>query len=199
MNKRLTAVRWGAGALLLTSALAVGIFGVSAASMNDDRGYHRQEDDDSDDERERRQRDVPANGEYSEQCGACHLAYPPTLLPAESWRQIMAGLGDHFGDNAELSTQTAKAISDYLIENAADAAASSRSSKLLRGFDGATPLRITELAYFRDKHDEVPPRMVKDNPKVLTLSNCNACHQSAERGRFDDDSVDIPGFGRWHD
>lgn len=199
MNKRLTAVRWGAGALLLTSALAVGIFGVSAASMNDERSHHRQEDDDSEDERERHYRDLPTNGEYSEQCGACHLAYPPNLLPAESWRQIMAGLGDHFGDNAELPAESAKTISDYLIENAADTAAARGSSKLLRGTGGAAPLRITELAYFRDKHDEVPRRMVIDNPQVLTFSNCSACHQSAERGRFDDDSVDIPGFGRWDD
>jgi hypothetical protein len=36
------------------------------------------------------------------ECGVCHIAYPPQMLPARSWKKIMAGLADHFGENATL-------------------------------------------------------------------------------------------------
>jgi hypothetical protein len=38
---------------------------------------------------------------YKDECGSCHFAYPPTMLPAASWERVMAGLGAHFGDNAD--------------------------------------------------------------------------------------------------
>ena len=43
-----------------------------------------------------------ANPVYKEECGSCHMAYPPGLLPARSWTKVMSGLDNHFGDNAEL-------------------------------------------------------------------------------------------------
>ena len=39
---------------------------------------------------------APANPTYAEECGSCHLAYPPGLLPAASWAKLMAGLRQHF-------------------------------------------------------------------------------------------------------
>ncbi len=41
------------------------------------------EDDDDDEGR------MPAasNALWQAECGSCHVAYPPRLLPAESWRQ----------------------------------------------------------------------------------------------------------------
>ena len=32
------------------------------------------------------------NAAWKSECGSCHVAYPPGLLPAASWRAIMAGL-----------------------------------------------------------------------------------------------------------
>ena len=49
------------------------------------------------------------------------------------------------------------------------------------------------------EHDEIPPRMVADNADVGSFSNCNACHQGAAEGVYDEDRVKIPGFGRWED
>ena len=31
---------------------------------------------------------------YQEECGGCHMAYPPGLLPAEAWQQVFDNLGD---------------------------------------------------------------------------------------------------------
>jgi len=128
------------------------------------------------------------------------MAYPPRLLPTASWEKIMAGLDDHFGDNAELDTEPRQAISAFLLENSRSQTAGGRG----RGFDslGATdnaPLRISETPHFVREHDRIPARMVKDNPKVLSFSNCNACHTRADQGSFSEHDVQIPGFGRWED
>jgi hypothetical protein len=63
----------------------------------------------------------------------------------------------------------------------------------------AAPLRITRLPFFLRKHDEIPVRLVKGNPKVSRLSNRNVCHEGAAMGEFDEDTVNIPGYGRWDD
>jgi len=137
---------------------------------------------------------------YVEECGACHFAYPAGLLPARSWERVMAGLKDHFGDNAELAPDLAAKLTTYLTENAADRATDRRGAWLLRGLaDGAAPLRITELPAFRGEHREIPARLVQDNPDVGSLSRCEACHTRAPQGYYNDRGVRIPGYGRWDD
>ena len=72
------------------------------------------------------------NALYAQECGACHFAYQPGLLPARSWEQLMGGLDSHFGDNAELLPADRKAITDYLTANAADRAAEPRAVQIAR-------------------------------------------------------------------
>lgn len=63
--------------------------------------------------------------------------------------------------------------------------------------DGAAPERITEITYIHRKHLEIPEKMIKGNPKVLALSQCDTCHTQAKTGNLDDDTVLIPGHGRY--
>ncbi|MCW9012309.1 MAG: diheme cytochrome c [Gammaproteobacteria bacterium] len=141
-----------------------------------------------------------SNPVYKEECGSCHMAYPPGLLPASSWTKMMSGLEDHFGDNAELDADTHKAISEYLLTNSADKSDYRRSSKFNRSIKAEdAPLRISELPYFKHEHDEIPDRMVKGNTKVTSFSHCNACHTKAEQGSFNEHDIRIPGYGRWDD
>ena len=144
-----------------------------------------------------RTRDVALveNPIYKEECGSCHMAYPPQLLPGKSWTKLMAGLDDHFGENAELDGETAQMIEKYLV----DTSRSTSYRKLRRNLGDKSPLRITELPYFKHEHDEIPPGLIRDNDKINSLSQCNACHRKAERGQFDEDDVYIPGVGRWDD
>ncbi len=135
---------------------------------------------------------------YREECGSCHMAYPPGLLPPQSWEKTMASLDDHFGENAELPEKERVEILNYLLDNAAGRSDYRLGNKMIRKLRG-TPLRITELPYFRHEHRELPRRMVQDNPKVRSFSQCDACHRDAEKGRFDEHSVNIPGFGRYDD
>ncbi len=107
------------------------------------------------------------------ECGACHLAFQPGLLPASSWKAIMGGLGDHFGEDASLDEETARHITDYLMRN------SGRDKR------GKAPLRITELRWFVHEHKkEVSARAMK---KAGTMANCAACHRGADKGYYDDD------------
>lgn len=140
------------------------------------------------------------NPAYQEECGSCHIAYPPGLLSSASWKKLMDNLDNHFGDNAELSADIHKQISDFLSKNNADTSDYRRSRKFLRGIDSNNaPLRITETPYFKREHHEIPNRLVKNNDKVRSFSNCNACHAKAEQGLFDEHRVRIPGYGRWDD
>ena len=140
------------------------------------------------------------NSLYLQECGACHFAYQPGLLPQRSWRSLMSGLDDHFGDNAELLPVDLQTLTDYLMENAADNANFKRSRKIMRSLDpNETPLRITKTLYIMNKHDEVPSRHITANPEVKSLSNCAACHTRADTGSFSEREIDIPGYGRWKD
>jgi hypothetical protein len=140
------------------------------------------------------------NAVYQEECGSCHFAYPPGLLPARSWQAIMTGLDDHFGDNAELSPDRRQAIARYLSDNSADQAGGRRSRQLLRGLpDNVTPLRITELPHFRREHREVPARVLRNNPQLSSMSQCPACHGDAKQGYFSERRIAIPGYGGWDD
>ena len=55
-------------------------------------------------------RGLPADAPpaYVRECGDCHVAYPPGLLPATSWRRLMAGLDRHYGSDASLEPQLAQ-------------------------------------------------------------------------------------------
>ena len=138
---------------------------------------------------------------YKEECGSCHMAYPPGLLPTRSWKIMMTGLEDHFGENAELDSATTDELTRFLVNNSADAASNyRRSRKFMRDISNdSAPLRITKLDYFRHEHDEIPDRMIAANPEVGSLGNCNACHQKAELGSFSEREIRIPGYGQWDD
>ncbi len=161
-------------------------------------------DDDDDDARDWLRRESigfapPANPLYVEECGDCHMAYPPGLLPGASWKRIMSGLEDHFGDNAELDPAVQRKLTAYLIAHSAERSHLRRARAVMRSVGDSAPLRITETRWFRHEHDEIPARWVKGNDEVRRFSQCDACHRDAARGRFDEDNVVIPGHGRWDD
>lgn len=121
-----------------------------------------------------------------EECGSCHLAFAPAMLPASSWQRMMGELKNHFGDDASVDAAVAKRITDYLVANAADSAGRRYSDKLLRGVSLASaPQRITELPKWVSEHRKVPDWEWK-HKDVRTRANCTACHADAERGSYDD-------------
>jgi hypothetical protein len=143
----------------------------------------------------------PAENElYRTECGSCHFAYQPGLLPQDAWAHIMDALDDHYGDDASLDERQAAEIRSYLIDNAASQTEKSRSRAFAvkRGELHELP-RITETSYFRHEHYEIPTQFVRGNKDVGGFGNCQACHRSAETGVYNEHQVVIPGFGRWDD
>jgi hypothetical protein len=137
---------------------------------------------------------------YMEECGSCHMAYSPGLLPSNGWTKLMLGLEDHFGDNAELDAETQQTVTGYLSANSASQSDYRRSRKLNQSINpNDVPIRISKIPYFINKHNEIPDRMVSGNPKVNSLSHCNSCHTKAEQGSFSEREIDIPDYGEWND
>lgn len=191
MKSLLQLLRWSTGITLLGCALLIGFYGLSASSIAS--GY---KDDHEDDEHTRYKYGLNSETTlaYQEECGSCHIAYPPGLLPAQSWTVIMSNLDNHFEENAELPENTRLKILNYLGQHAAQA-----GDRVLRGTKDEAQTRITTLPYFVHKHDEIPEQQVKNNPGVRSFSNCDSCHQNASQGDFDEDRITIPGYGRWDD
>jgi len=128
---------------------------------------------------------------YIEECGACHFAYQPELLPAESWDKILAGFEDHFGETIELDPDSKRVVAQYLKTNAAEHSSAKRAVKIMRCLGNRTPLRITQIPYIQKKHHEIHPD-VFERESIGSLSNCSACHPTAEKGIYEDDDVVIP-------
>lgn len=178
-------------------ALAVGFLAGGAAlgvlADDDHHGRERHGEKHGRDGHDRdREHGLGAVGDpaFREACGACHFAYPPGLLPAESWRLLLAGLDDHFGNAVDLDPASRQAVAACLEAGAADRAGSEDSGKLLRGLGRDLPLRITDLPGFRREHRKLAPD-VAARPSIGSLANCPACHRTAGSGDFDDDNVSI--------
>lgn len=186
-------------ALALLGILIIG----GGVAMSDSEREPGHEDDDRWEHLQRRSTGVALTTSplYQEECGSCHMTYPAGLLPVASWRRIMTNLDDHFGDNAELDAQTAMQISDYLADNAADTSKYRRSKQMMSAISQSpdqAPMRITENAYFKREHDEISARVIKQSG-AASLSHCNACHQRAEQGSFNEHEIWIKGIGRYDD
>ncbi len=128
--------------------------------------------------------DTPPSPEaqFTEECSACHLAFPAFFLPKESWSAIMNDLPNHFGEDASLDNDAMTAIEGYLVKHAAR---SNRRAFRKYDLETAPPLRITELGWFVHEHSNEVSRAAKK--RAGTMTNCAACHRGAERGYFDDD------------
>lgn len=129
-------------------------------------------------------RRMPANppAAYTQECGSCHVAYPPALLPARSWQRVMTGLGQHYGSDASLDAETTRQLSAWLLAHAG-------TYKRVR--EEPPEDRLTRSAWFERKHDEIAPA-VWTKPSVKSPANCGACHAGAERGVFDEHDLRMP-------
>lgn len=132
----------------------------------------------------------PLSASYKEECGSCHVAYPPELMSQASWRAVMRGLDQHFGSDASLDAAKANEIGAYLEANAAR-----RDKYATFDAQGQPLLRLTDGAWFRrkhrDGHDGITVAVWKLQ-SVKTAANCVACHRGAERGDYSEGDIRIP-------
>lgn len=120
--------------------------------------------------------------QYKKECESCHVAYPPTLMPAASWSRIMGNLPKHFGTDASLDPAAAQEISGWINAHAG-------TYKRVR--EEPPQDRITRTAWFDRKHREVSAATWK-LPAVKSAANCGACHTQADTGDFNERNIRTP-------
>jgi hypothetical protein len=130
---------------------------------------------------------VPDQPKWKEECGSCHLAYPPQFLTAENWTKLMGNLNRHFGDNAVLDPGVNQEILAFLKQHAGSG---SRHS--------ASTLRISDTSWFKRAHDELPAN-AWTHPAVRSAANCAACHVNAAKGDWSEHGVRMPAGLRMED
>lgn len=125
---------------------------------------------------------TPAPPAYAQECGSCHLAFPPGMLPAASWHRLMGRLDRHYGTDASLDAATRDRLQGWLQQNAATGRRA-----------GSEPPedRITRSAWFVRQHDEVRADVWR-RASVRSAANCSACHPRADKGDFNEHGVRIP-------
>lgn len=128
---------------------------------------------------------VPPLPAYAQECGSCHVAYPPGLLPAASWQRLMAGLPRHFGTDASLEPAITQTIGAWLAQHAGSA------RKVQREPAAPPEDRISRSAWFQREHREVPASTWA-LPAVKSAANCGACHTRAEQGDFSERHLRLP-------
>ena len=84
--------------------------------------------------------------QYQQECAACHIAYPPNLLPPASWQRLMQNLPRHFGTDASLDAATVQVLSTWL------AGTSARTARLT---EPPAEDRITQTRWFVREHRKV--------------------------------------------
>ena len=136
---------------------------------------------------------IPVSDAWKEECAeSCHRGFHPNLMPSSSWKKIMAGLDDHFGESAELDNNAADEILQYLVSASAEKATTEAGKKMLYSIKKQeTPMRITEIPYWEKKHSEIPEAIFK-RKSISNKNNCVACHPGAELGSFEDKDITIP-------
>ncbi len=86
----------------------------------------------------------PAIRRGARSAAACHVAYPPQLLSAGSWRAVMGGLDRHFGTDASVEPAVRESLLAFLErhagrrETSVGAAAASFESRRLPGSERST-------------------------------------------------------------
>lgn len=135
---------------------------------------------------------LPMDDQWKKECGDCHLEFHPSLLPARSWKAMLLGGEDHFGEDLGLSAEKVKLLSAFAEAHAAERARTEAAYKILKGVSReSVPLRITETPYWKKKHREIDDATWK-NAKVGGPMRCENCHVDARAATFEDDAIRMP-------
>ncbi len=125
-----------------------------------------------------------SNPAYQQECGSCHVAYPPQMLSTASWRSVMGGLDKHFGTDASLDEKSRSDILRFLEQHAGKRGTNDAHGKPL--------LRLTETREFVHEHSEEMPRDIWKHPAIKTPANCQACHTGADKGDYSERNIRLP-------
>jgi cytochrome b len=126
-------------------------------------------------------RTVLKSGLWHKECGSCHLAYAPSMLPIASWQRMLDEQEKHFGEDLGISAAT----SARLIEHAkATPAPSWGAWKLASSVPaGQAPLEVSGTPFWKAVHASLPETAFRP-PLSAGKHECEACHRDAASGKF---------------
>ena len=118
---------------------------------------------------------------WSKECGSCHLAYAPAMLPIASWQRTVDEQEKHFGEDLGLT----EAMSARLLAHAKSAAAPSWGAwKLASSVPaGEAPLEVSATPFWKSAHASLPESAFRP-PVSAGKHECEACHRDAGSGKF---------------
>jgi hypothetical protein len=125
---------------------------------------------------------IPENQKLKEECGSCHVVFPPQLMTADNWVQLMKGLDKHFGGSASIDPGDIQSILAVLQKNAGTS---------WGGMSSESGMRIIDTAWFSRKHRRIKDKLWFDDA-VKSPSNCIACHVKADKGDWSEQGTRIP-------
>lgn len=123
---------------------------------------------------------------YQKECGSCHIAYAPYLLPKEVWGKMMSDLENHFGDDASVDEDTQKELTQFLEANSQrDTFIASKLSKERKEY-----LAFSQTQLFAKIHKKIP-KQVFESREIKSKANCQSCHKDAKKGYFQKSRLDF--------
>jgi hypothetical protein len=105
---------------------------------------------------------------YVENCGTCHIALPPEVMPTQTW-QVLLQDPNHYG--AQLQNLPQGVLLEAVWEFMRDFSRAKASTEL-------TPYRLSQSRYFRALHPGV------EFPTGIRPTGCIDCHPKANVGDF---------------
>jgi Dihaem cytochrome c len=104
---------------------------------------------------------------YLENCGTCHLALPPGILPTQTWKNILED-SQHYGVQVKPLVNPQRLLVWRYI--------STFSRSLLKDED--IPYRVDKSRFFKALHPKVQLK------QPVQISSCVSCHPSASEYNF---------------
>jgi cytochrome b len=118
---------------------------------------------------------------WTRECGSCHLAYSPALLPFASWRRTLEEQEKHFGEDLGISEEKAGQLLDYARAAPTPSWAAWKLASSVPA--GEAPLEVSATAFWRDAHSGLAESDFKP-PRSAGRHDCEACHRDAASGIF---------------
>ncbi len=104
---------------------------------------------------------------YLENCSTCHIALPPSVLPTQTWKNLLED-SQHYGAQLKPLVDPPRILVWRYL--------STFSRTKLK--DEATPYRVNNSRYFKALHPQV------DLSRPVQIGSCVSCHPSASDYNF---------------
>ncbi len=103
---------------------------------------------------------------YAQQCGSCHVALPPQVLPTQAWRDVITS-SQHYGLQIQLpDSLRQQAMWEYL----------QTFSRLYEDNESLT-YRVARSRFFKALHPDV------EFETPVQIGSCASCHQIVSSSR----------------